>query len=78
MEKPPNSKKKLFNNYLKFSAIGFQMIAVILIGFGIGYWIDNKMQNEKPVASMVCTLIFVFISLYLVIKELKILTEDND
>lgn len=74
----PNSKKKQFDNYLKFSFIGFQMVAIVLVGVGLGYLIDEKMNNEKPYASLISTLVFVFISMYSVIKALKSIKQDND
>ncbi|MEX2588908.1 MAG: AtpZ/AtpI family protein [Chitinophagales bacterium] len=68
----------MFDNYLKFSAIGFQMVAVVLIGFGIGWYIDSKLNTDKPYAALAFTLIFVFIAMYLVIKELQSMNNKND
>lgn len=73
-----NSKKKLFDNYLKFSAIGFQMVGTVLLGFGIGWYIDGKLNFDKPYASLAFTLIFVFIAMYMVIRELQSMNNKDD
>ena len=57
------------NKYLKYTSIGFQMIATIGIGAGIGYFIDSKTNNQKHLYTAFITLIFVGIALYQVIKS---------
>ena len=73
----PNSKKKQFDNYLRYSFIGFQMVAIVLIGIGIGYFIDEKLNTEKPYASLISTLLFVFFAMYSAVKDLKNINEDD-
>lgn len=72
-----NSKKKQFDNYLKFSFIGFQMVAIVIIGVGIGYIIDNKLNTDKPYATLISSLVFVFIAMYSAVKDLKKLGKDD-
>lgn len=73
----PNSRKKQFDNFLKFSFIGFQMVAIVLVGVGIGYFIDGKLSTEKPYATLISTLIFVFIAMYTAVKDLKNISQDD-
>jgi len=65
MEKP----KQAANTWIRFSAIGMQMGAVIAGGALLGNYLDKRQQNTKPIWTLVCTLSAVTIALYLVIKE---------
>jgi len=68
--KNQNTKNKPFkdNTYLKYSSMGFQMLATILIGLGLGLFLDNKFSTGK-LFTAICTLLFVVASLYLVLKD---------
>lgn len=66
-----NYKKKLSDNsraYLKYSGIGFQMIATILLGVLIGMFLDNKFETDN-IFTAIFSLIFVVIALYVVLKD---------
>ncbi len=66
-----NSKKKLSENskaYLKYSGIGVQMIATILMGVMIGYFLDQKFETDK-IFTAVFALVFVVIAIYNVLKD---------
>ena len=69
MEKK-NPKKQL-NKYARFSGIGFQMAVTIFIGTYIGMKLDEKYPNENNIFTVVFSLLFVFVSLYIVIKQIK-------
>lgn len=62
---------KPVNNYVKYSGIAFQMIAIIGISTFIGYKIDQSQHHQTAWVTAVLSLIGVFVSLYLVIKSLK-------
>lgn len=69
--KNQDSKKKQSENskaYLKYSGMGFQMIATILIGVLLGVFLDNKF-NTQSIFTAICSLLFVVLSLYVVLKE---------
>ena len=68
--KTPNSKNKPFKDkaYLKYSSMGFQMLATIVIGVGLGLFLDNKFNTGK-LFTAICSLFFVLASLYLVLKD---------
>jgi len=65
MDKP----KQSLNTWVRFSAIGMQMGAIIAGGALLGNFLDKRQQNNKPIWTLVCTLSAVGIALYLVIKE---------
>ncbi|WP_066756367.1 AtpZ/AtpI family protein [Crocinitomix algicola] len=66
------------NNYVKFSAVGIQMAVVIIAGAFGGNALDEKYQTEKPVWTIVFSLLGVAIGLYLVIKEVINLNKDDE
>lgn len=59
------------NNYIKFSGIGFQMIAVIGIFTFAGYKIDQYTHHTTFWVTAILSLFGVFAALYIVIKSLK-------
>lgn len=67
--------KKLLNKYARFSGVGFQMAVTIFIGAYIGTKLDEKYPNENNIFTLVFTLIFVFAALYMVIKQVKNISE---
>lgn len=68
--------KKGKNKYLQFTGMAFQMI-VIIGGFAIGgRELDRWQVNEKPIWSIVLSLLGVFISLYLVYVQVKKLSDE--
>lgn len=66
-----DSKKALLNNYAKYSAVGFQMFAIIGAFAYAGYKIDKNRQAETPLATAFLSLAGVLIALYIVIRTLR-------
>jgi F0F1-type ATP synthase assembly protein I len=66
-----DSKKKLVNNYARYSALGFQMIVIIGLFTFIGYTIDERKNSSTPLYTAFLSLLGVFIALYLVIRSIK-------
>lgn len=64
MKRKPN-----FQNALKYSNIGFQMLAVILIGTFGGQKLDEVFNNQNSVFTIICSLLSVFAAIYLAIKD---------
>ena len=58
-------------NYAKYSAMGFQMFAVIAIFAYIGYYIDEKRGAKQPLFTPFLSYIAVLASLYIVILTMK-------
>lgn len=69
--KPP-SKKKPFDDYIRYSGIAFQMLGIILLGWFIGSrldkWIDT--ETESPIFTAISLLVFVIIAIVIVIRQL--------
>lgn len=68
-DRQPN-KKKYLNQYLKYSTIGFQMIAVVVAGALLGDWLDDKYNPDGKLYTVICSLLAIFLALYLALKEL--------
>jgi hypothetical protein len=69
-EQDENDDKPL-NAYVKYSGVGFQMIAIIGLFAFAGYKIDESAHHQVKWVTAVLSLIGVFISLYIVIVSLK-------
>lgn len=62
-------KKNNVNNFIKYTNIGFEMLAVILAGVFGGQKLDDVFAMEKPVFTVVLSLFAVFAAIYLAIKD---------
>ena len=71
-------KKKLKKNlYLRFSSIGIQM-GVVIAGFTyLGTFLDEKQQLKTPIWTICLSLFGVFISMYLIFKEVKNISKEE-
>ena len=56
--------------YLRYSGLGFQMITIILVGIFLGMGLDKWLKTEKPYFSAGCSVLFVFLALYIVIRDI--------
>jgi F0F1-type ATP synthase assembly protein I len=66
-----NSEDKPANSYLKFTGLGFQMIAIIGVFTFIGYKIDESFNHSTKWITAIFSLFGVFASLYIVFKSLN-------
>jgi len=66
--KEENTGKK-FNNAIKYSAIGFQMIATIGLLTFIGYKIDEHRNSKSQIITAIFGLLGVGIALYQAIRQ---------
>lgn len=73
---PKTKKKEYLNQYLKYSTVGFQMIAIIAGGALLGDWLDEKYNDSGRLYTIVFSLLSIFLALYLALKEL--LKKPND
>lgn len=78
MRLPSEDDKKKIGNYLKFSALAFQMGILIVIAAYGGQWFDHRQGNEKPVWTIVLILLAIFASLYQIIREVIKMTKEDD
>ncbi|MES2458136.1 MAG: AtpZ/AtpI family protein [Bacteroidota bacterium] len=64
-------KKRAVNNFARYSAISFQMLATIGVFAFAGYKIDQQRNAKTPLCTAILSLIGVVISLYQVVKQLN-------
>jgi len=69
-EQDENGRRQV-NDYVKFTGMGFQMVAIIGVFTYVGYRIDLSAQHQTKWVTAVLALIGVFISMYVVISSLK-------
>jgi F0F1-type ATP synthase assembly protein I len=67
--KENNRKDSGPNSFVRYSGLGFQMIAIILLFYWAGTKLDERSGTEKPVYTAILTLLGVFAGLYIVLKE---------
>jgi hypothetical protein len=67
----PDGDENPANGYLKYSGMGFQMIAIIGGLTYAGYWVDEKEHHQVQWVTAALALTGVFISLYVVIRSIK-------
>lgn len=70
MNQLTGKKKKLLDNYARYSSIAFQMLIIILIGVFGGYKLDQWLQLKFPVFTVILSIIAVILSIYTVTKDL--------
>jgi ATP synthase protein I len=68
MTNESNSGKKP-GNYIRFTSLAFQMIGAIGFFSWLGYYLDQKYASKTPWWTIGLSLFGVFISLYVVIRE---------
>lgn len=65
------------NKWMVLLNIPFQMGFTIVIFSYLGKWLDGKFQNAEELYFKICTLFGVFISMYLVIKQVNKLNNNK-
>jgi hypothetical protein len=68
-QQPSKGKQSALNSFVRYSGMGFQMLAVILIFYWAGSKLDERSASEKPLYTTLMTLLGVIAGLYLVLKE---------
>jgi F0F1-type ATP synthase assembly protein I len=67
-QKEQDSKKKPLDNYIRYSAMSFQMAATVLLLTLGGIKLDEYF-NTKPVLTIILCLISIVAALYLALKD---------
>lgn len=67
--KKPEKKKQQFDNFIRYSNMGFQMFAIIALSVFIGFKLDQWMTNKIPVFTVVFSIIGVGAAIYQAIKD---------
>lgn len=66
LEKEP---QKPLNSYAKYSAMVFQMAVIIGGGCFAGYKLDEYYKPEKPVFTIILSLVSIALAMYVVLKD---------
>ena len=69
--------KKKNNLFVRFSSAGIQMALLIVAGAMGGQYLDEKNENEKPIYTIIFSLLAVAIGLYLIIKEVLNINKED-
>lgn len=56
--------------YGKYSAIAFQLLAIVFLGTYVGYRIDMELPEVKPLFTVILSLLSIGIGLYVTLKDL--------
>jgi len=75
MKKP--KKKKQLNRYIQLTGVAFQMGITIYLGAYFGKWLDGKFMNDTNLFTIIFSLLGVFASLYLVIKNVLSISKEE-
>ena len=67
---PLKKKKKYLASYAKYSSIGFQMLAIILIGVFGGIKLDQWLEMGAPVFTIILSILSVILAIYYAVKDL--------
>ncbi|MGC1632759.1 MAG: AtpZ/AtpI family protein [Gelidibacter sp.] len=76
MQQPPKKENSL-NNYAKYSAIAFQMFAIIGIGSFIGVKIDEYYGNENKLWTIILSLCSTILAVVFVIRRIIANSKDD-
>ena len=71
MENPQKPKKQQFNNFLKFSSLGIQMLATILVFAFCGKWLDGYFETSKPYFTVGLSLFGVTAAMVYFVRQIK-------
>ena len=63
------NKKKQFDNFIKYSNIGIQMLVIIFAGVFGGYKLDIWMENKFPIFLLTLSTLAVGTAIYIAIKD---------
>lgn len=71
-EQKDNPKKipQKVTSVFRYADIGFRMAVMIALGAWLGHWLDAKQQLERPIFTIIFSLLFIFAAIYWVIKDL--------
>jgi F0F1-type ATP synthase assembly protein I len=69
--------KRQFNSFIRFSAIGTEMLGAILLCAWLGSWLDKTTQTSQPYWTIGWMLFGVFSSIFLLLRNLKTLEENE-
>lgn len=69
MEPTPKQRPRQPRNFMKYSAIGFQIMGVFALGVFLGLKTDEWLKTKKPYFTLLFSLVFAFAGLYLGLRD---------
>lgn len=66
------------NRYLELMGIAAQMGVTIFMGAYFGKWLDERYPSDKKWFTMALTILSVMIALYLVLKQVNKINQDEE
>lgn len=69
MTKDKEKKQAGLKTYARYSYLGFQMAAFVLVFAGIGWWLDERSSSETPWWTIILGLLGVFGGLYVTLRD---------
>ena len=76
--KEKKSSGKKVSPFIRFSTLGIQMGVIIAFFTWLGYYLDRKFESETPWWTIILSLFGVCSSLYLVIKEVTKMGQNEE
>mgnify|MGYP000010950860 CR=1 FL=1 len=67
--RPSDKKKGPLQQYAFYSALGFQMLAIILAGALLGDWLDDTYHIEKRLFTIALSLLSIFLALFITLRK---------
>ncbi|HNS47684.1 MAG TPA: AtpZ/AtpI family protein [Bacteroidales bacterium] len=63
------SKKKSFDNFIRYSSISSQMLVIILVGIFGGVQLDKLIKTDFPVFTVILSVVSVSLAIYYAVKD---------
>lgn len=70
MKPTDDNRKKRFDNFIRYSSLGFEMMAIIALFTFAGYKIDQWLKNEFRIITLVLMIFSVVIAILYGVKGL--------
>ncbi|GAB4410038.1 MAG: hypothetical protein OHK0039_14150 [Bacteroidia bacterium] len=71
MSDTPEKKRKEMRDWIRYTGLGFEILACILIFAGLGYGLDRWLQTDKPWFLLGLSLTGCAAAMYLMIRTTK-------
>jgi F0F1-type ATP synthase assembly protein I len=68
---PPNKKPSRYNNYLKYSGLGLQLLLTIGISGWLGYLLDQYLNNKYPIFMLLLGFLGFFGIMYKIYRSIN-------
>lgn len=79
MSKEKKSQKSPLNStYAKYSGIAFQMFAIIAIGAFVGVKLDDYLDNDNNLYTIIFSLVAVMLAIYSVIRQIIKMSKEDE